>query len=284
MSAIIFGIKPNSVIPQPDFKASKSANGGWTASQSYMAKRGAMDNTAIRSLFPSGQLATILDPNLESFFSFLKLVEVSDISNLPGGYVSITISFAGMQPSEGGGGGGNNADGEVSPTFSLRGVARNTPLNEHPKWKALEQEEQIALGKLLSGEYAWGPNPFTETGISATYIPGNPNVFLPVDPIVSDDAVRFAFRISQGITSYEGASLEWSKQWQSTVGIPPAQLEKLGKIDTPPGTPPDASGGRTWMLTSADQVQAGDGDYLFTNQLNFTLSEQGGWDEFLQDD
>jgi hypothetical protein len=38
------------------------------------------------------------------------------------------------------------------------------------------------------------------------------------------------------------------------------------------------------MLTSADQVQAGDGDYLFTNQINFTLSEQGGWDDFLQDD
>lgn len=284
MSAIIFGVKPNSIIPQPDFKASKSANGGWTASQSYMAKRGAMDNTAIRSLFPSGQLATILDPNLESFFSFLKLVEVSDISNLPGGYVSITISFAGMQPSAGGGGGGENANGEVSPTFSLRGVARTKSLNEHWKWKALEEEEQIALGKLLSGEYAWGPDPFSETGGNATYIPGDPINILPTDPIISENAIQFASRIAKGITSYEGSSFEWSKQWQSTVGIQPAQLNKLGMIANPPGTPPDASGGRTWMLTSADQAQAGDGDYLFTNQLNFTLSEQGGWDEFLQDD
>jgi hypothetical protein len=250
-----------------------------------MTKRGALDNPAIRALFPSGARATELDPNLETFFSFLRLVEVSDISNLPGGFVSITASFAGMQPSSGGGGGGGvNENGDVSPTFSLRGVARNTPLNEHTKWKQLDESEQIALGKLLTGEYGWGPDPFTEFGTNATYIPGNPNTFLPTDPIISDNAVRFALRISQGITSYEGASLEWSKQWQSTVGIPPARLEKLGKIDTPPGTPPDASGGRNWMLTSADQVQAGDGDYLFTNQINFTLSEPGGWDTFLQDD
>jgi hypothetical protein len=284
MSAIIFGIKPNSIIPQPDFKSAKSANGGWTASQSYMTKRGALDNPAIRALFPSGERATVLDPNLESFFSFLKLVEISDISNLPGGFVSITVLFAGMQPSSGGGEGAVNSAGEVAPTYSLRGVARNNPLSEHWKWKQLEEPERVALGKILSGEYAWGPDPFSESETNATYIPGNPNTILPVDPITSDDGIRFALRISQGVTSYEAASFEWSKQWQSTVGIQDAQLEKLGKIDTPPGNPPTITGNRNWMLTSADQVQAGDGDYLFTNQVNYTLSEPGGWDTFLQDD
>jgi hypothetical protein len=249
-----------------------------------MTKRGALDNPAIRALFPSGARATELDPNLESFFSFLRLVEVSDISNLPGGFVSITVSFAGMQPSSVGGEGAVNSAGEVAPTYSLRGVARTKSFNEHWKWKELEEEEQIALGKLLTGEYGWGPDPFSETGSNATYIPGEIIKFLPTDPIVSDNAIQFASRIAKGITSYEGSSFEWSKQWQSTVGIQAAQLNKLGKIANPPGSPPDASGGRNWMLTSADQVQEGDGDYLFTNQINFTLSEQGGWDDFLQDD
>jgi hypothetical protein len=283
MSAIIFGIKPNGIIPQPDFKSSKSANGGWTASQSYMTKRGALDNPAIRALFPSGARATELDPNLESFFSFLRLVEVSDISNLPGGFVSITVSFAGMQPSSVGGEGSVNASGEVAPTYSLRGVARTKSFNEHWKWKELSEEEQIALGKLLTGEYKWGPDPEIPEDGYYTYWE-DPKFPLEPDPIVSDNAIQFASRIAKGITSYEGSSFEWSKQWQSTVGIQAAQLNKLGKIATPPGSPPDASGGRNWMLTSADQVQAGDGEYLFTNQINFTLSEQGGWDDFLQND
>jgi hypothetical protein len=283
MSAIIFGIKPNGIIPQPDFKSSKSANGGWTASQSYMTKRGALDNPAIRALFPSGARATELDPNLETFFSFLRLVEVSDISNLPGGFVSITASFAGMQPSSVGGEGSVNASGEVAPTYSLRGVARTKSFNEHWKWKELSEEEQIALGKLLTGEWKWGPDPDDLPGGNYTYF-DDPRLPVEPDPITSENALKFASRIAKGITSYEGSSFEWSKQWQSTVGIQAAQLNKLGKIATPPGSPPDASGGRNWMLTSADQVQAGDGDYLFTNQINFTLSEQGGWDEFLQDD
>jgi len=282
MSAIIFGIKPNGIIPQPDFKSAKSANGGWTASQSYMTKRGALDNPAIRALFPSGARATDLDPNLENFFSFLRLVEISDISNLPGGFVSIAVSFAGMQPSSGGGGdGGVNENGEVAPTYSLRGVARNTSITNHWKFRQLDANEQNALGKLLSGEYAWGPDPFSEVGGNATYIPGNLNVYLPTDPIISDDAKQFADFIASGITSYESASFEWSKQWQSTVAIPSEKLAKLGKIETPEGTPPTFEGDREWLLTSADQVQTGDGNFLFTNQLNYTLSEIGGWDDFI---
>lgn len=280
MSAIIFGVKPNAVLPGPDFRASKSANGGWTASQSYTTKRGAMDNASIRNLFPSGVRATELDPNLEVFFDFLKLVNVDDISNLPGGLVSITVNFAGMQ--------GNtseiNTDGNTSPTFALRGTTRPAPLYDHPKWKALDEGERIALGKILTGEWAWGPDPFASGGGNYTYIPGETAVAVSPDPIVSADAIQFAVRISEGRAYYEGSSFEWSKQWQSNKGIQSAQLNKMGKIATPPGSPPSASGSRNWMLVSADQVQNGDGDYLYTNQVNFLLSEPGGWDDFLQDD
>jgi hypothetical protein len=58
----------------------------------------------------------------------------------------------------------------------------------------------------------------------------------------------------------------------------------MGKIDSAPGNPPEPGGGRNWMLVSADQVQNGDGDYLYTNQVNYLLSEPGGFDIFLQDD
>lgn len=281
MSAIIFGVKPNSVLPAPDFRASKSANGGWTASQSYTTKRGALDNAAIRALFPSGARAVDLDPNLEKFFTFLRLVNVDDISNLPGGFVSITCNFAGMQ---GGETGTVNPEGNLGPTYSLRGTTRSAPLYEHPKWKELEDAERIALGKLLTGEWGWGPDPFDSDGANYTYVPGDPNSAVEPDPITSENGIQFAKRISEGKTYYEGSSFEWSKQWQSNIGIQSAQLNKMGKIANPPGSPPSPGGGRDWMLVSADQVQNGDGDFLYTNQVNFLLSEPGGWDSFLQDD
>jgi len=281
MSAVIFGIKPNSIIPQPDFKARKDPNSGWTASQSYQMKRGALDNPAIRNMFPSGARATELDTNLESFFVFLRLVNVEDISNLPGGFVSIAVNFAGIQGAEGA---TVNEDGTIAPTFSLRGTARTAMLPEHPKWKALDPAERTALGKILTGEWAWGPDPFASGGANYTYVPGDPNAAVNPDPIISENALAFARRISEGITSYEGSSFEWSKMWQSNLGIQESQLNKLGKITAPPGSPPNASGGRNWLLVTADQVQNGDGDYLYTNAVNFLLSEPGGWDSFLQDD
>ena len=245
-------------------------------------KRGALDNPAIRNLFPSGARATALDVNLESFFVFLRLVNVENISNLPGGFVSITVNFAGLQGSENGS--TVNAAGLIAPTFSLRGTARTAPLSDHTKWKALDIAERTALGKLLTGEWAWGPDPFASGSANYTYVPGNPSAAVVPDPIVSANALEFAQRISEGVTSYEGSSFEWSKQWQSNIGIQEAQLNKMGKITAPPGLPPDASGGRDWLLVSADQVQNGDGEYLFSNQVNFLLSEPGGWDSFLQDD
>lgn len=284
MSAIIFGIKPNSIIPQPDFRASKSANSGWTGSQSYQMKRGALDNPAIRNLFPSGARATELDLNLESFFSFLRLVNVEDISNLPGGFVSISVNFAGIEGS--GSGSTVNADGQIAPTFSLRGTARTVPLNEHPKWKALDIKERNSLGQLLKGDWSYVEDPTVPGVYQLAVFTGEESYSVrpSADQLTSDDAKAFAQRIAEGVSSYEGSAFEWSKQWQSNLGIQEAQLNKMGKITAPPGNPPNATGARDWMLVSADQIQNGDGDYLYTNQVNFLLSEPGGWDSFLQDD
>jgi hypothetical protein len=283
MSAVIFGVPLNGIIPQPDFSASKSANGGWTASASYKMKRGAMDNATIRGLFPSGAKATDLDPNLESFFSFLKLVNVDDISNLEGGFVSIRINFAGLQ---GGESATVNADGSLNATFHLRGTARTAPLTDHPKWKSLDIKERHSLGKLLTGEWSYVEDPTSLGTYQIGVFTGEEaySVRPPADQLTTDDAKAFAQRIAEGITSYEGSSFEWSKMWQSNIGIQAAQLNRMGKIDSAPGNPPEPGGGRNWMLVSADQVQNGDGDYLYTNQVNYLLSEPGGFDIFLQDD
>jgi len=284
MSAIIFGTKPNQILPQPDFSASKSANGGWEGSQSYLMKRGDMDNAAIRALFPAKKRATELDPNLESFFKFLKLSSIDNISNLPGGFTSIRVNFAGFQSAAGDFGTEDAPESEV-PTYSRRGVTKSAPLNEHPKWKELEEIEQIALGKLLTGEYGWGQNPFSASTSNATYAKGSGEElfkFLPTDPITSANGIEFATRIAKGVSTYEYGSYTWTKRWQSTLDMTASQLNSLSQITTPPGNPTTPTGGRDWMLISADTEQTGDSNTLYTHEITFLLSERGGHDEFLQ--
>lgn len=283
MSAIIFGTKTNQILPQPDFSASKSSNGGWTASQSFIMKRGDMDNTAIRALFPAKKRATELDTNLESFFKFLKLSSIDNISNLPGGFTSVRVNYAGFQSNVGDFGTEDATEEEV-PTYSRRGAIRQEPLYNHPKWIALEENEKIALGKLLTGEWKWGFDPEIPSDGNYTYV-DDPK--LPVggsveaNPIKSENAIKFAELISQGQSTYDRAGFTWTKRWQSTLDMTGAQLASLGKITNPPGNPTTPTGTRDWIMVSADTEQTGDENTLYTHEITFDLSEEGGHNSFL---
>lgn len=283
MSAIIFGTKPNQILPQPDFSAAKSANGGWTGSQSYLMKRGDMDNAAIRSLFPAKKRATDLDPNLESFFKFLKLSSIDNISNLPGGFTSIRVNFAGFQSAAGDFGTEDAEELEI-PTYSRRGITKSAPLNEHPKWKALDDPTKETLGRMLAGELIYLTSNGDGLG-DGLYFSGENGGRAPSDIQIystSGDSYEFAKRITQGRNTYEVGSFTWTKRWQSTKDMTAAQLNSLSRITDPPGNPTTPTGGRDWMLVSADTEQTGDSNTLYTHEITFLLSERGGHDEFLQ--
>jgi hypothetical protein len=57
-----------------------------------------------------------------------------------------------------------------------------------------------------------------------------------------------------------------------------SQLNLLSKVATPRGNPPNVSGDRNWLLTSASQEQRGE---LYQTTIEWTLSEREGWDSFL---
>ncbi len=100
------------------------------------------------------------------------------------------------------------------------------------------------------------------------------------DQLTAADAKAFAARIQQGQTTYQKSVYTWQESTEGEDQLIAAQLNKLGLIATPRGTPPTPTGTRDWMLTGVSQSQTGE---LYRTNLEWTLSEEGGHDDFLYD-
>jgi len=293
MSAIIHGIVAGTIYPQSDFNASQNEHGGWSGSQSFIIKKGGLDLPAIRNLFPAGKRATDLDPNCDAFYHFLRLISISNVSTVEGGYTKITAEFVGFYTSE-----YTVEDGEAVavtfPTYSLRGTLSEEPFQNNPKWKALSRKERNSLGKLATGEWSYIEDPFS----AGTYVlavrtgegsAGDDmySVRPSGDQLASANAIEFAIRLSEGVSTYKLGSYEWIKRWEGEAGMTDAQLNSLSRIVEPPGNPPTPNGGRDWMMTGANQEQSGsdatgEAGFHYQNEISFLLSDRGGHDSFLQ--
>jgi hypothetical protein len=291
MSAIVYS-QPNKAYPQPDFEARRDTdNAQWTGSQTFRIRKGTLAQITSSGFFAQGRQATLLDPALDSIWSFLR-IRSADVQNSVGGWQDVIVHYGGIPSTDGNGNPVDDAS-EHQVTFSMRGVTGDIPLQDHPKWKELDADERNALGKIASGEYGYGPNVFDDspspgfaTYKAGSYEPGEGLSFLITpDPISSDNAVQFARLIAEGVTTYKGAGFTWSKRWNSTEPITNAQLNRLGKtVAAPPGPPPQPAGDRDWLLTYANIEQQGeiDANPTYVNELVFELSEEGKWNEFLQ--
>ena len=65
MSVTLFGTETNGILPQGDFSANQNENAGWTASQSFLVKKGDLDR-AIADYSKAIQL----DPNYADAYAF----------------------------------------------------------------------------------------------------------------------------------------------------------------------------------------------------------------------
>lgn len=279
MSATIKGLGLFDVFPQPGFTATLSENGGWTARHTFAIRRTAWANASVRNQFAKGVSATALDSGLAAFWAFLKVVSV-EVTSDEGDFTMVSVELSGAQ------GATYGEDGlgeEAEPTYRLSGQLQDAPLSIHPKWAALSEIEKNGLGLLIRGLAEYDPpsfkvgqfDPETETFNAIKDSEGN--------EIVMDaaDAKEFATRIARGETTYLRPVITWTESAQGQDGLTNAQLNKLGNIAVPRGTPPEAAGTRDWMLTSAFQEQRGE---LITTDLEWTLSEKGGHDSFLYDE
>ena len=258
MAATILGLDSTSVRPQPAFRCQQSENGGWTASHTIIVTRAGFDTAGI-----------------PTFFSFLKITDVS-VTAEEGDLITLEVNAAGSAAGQYESGDGTGLDTQSLPTYELRGQLSDASFSNHRKWLELGDSDKMLLGILLSGGFEYKPS----TGKLVTITEDN-NFRNFDEQLSSDDAKSFAKLIQQGQTSYERSQYTWTETTEGLDQLTAPQLNKLGLISTPRGTPPEAGGTRNWKLISATQSQQGE---LYRTTLEWQLSDDGGHNTFLYAD
>jgi hypothetical protein len=270
----IQGLGFSDVRPQPGFTATQGDTGGWTGRHTFIIRRTAWANASIRSQFAKGVSITELDTGLSSFWGFMKVV-TTEVTSEEGDLTTVTVSIAGGGASQFGDEGEDTLSDAAEPVYQLRGQLQDAPFSMHPRWQALTEEQQTALGHLINGVLVFDETSgkISKINSGATDSADFFDPFLPYDAIVTDDCLEFAKLISKGESTYLRPVFTWTESTQGSSSLTSSQLNLLGNIATPRGNPPTPSGTRDWMLTSAFQEERGE---LFVTDLEWTLSEKGG--------
>jgi hypothetical protein len=183
-------------------------------------------------------------------------------------FFSVTATGSGTNQFEEG-----DLGADALPTYNLTGQLVDVPFSMHPKFKALGALDRTLLGGLLDGVYYYGIDDETlyDANITDSFVEA-------ASQFTAADAKSFAALIQQGQTTYQKSVYTWQESTEGDDQLTAAQLNKLGQIATPRGSPPTPTGTRDWMLTSVNQSQMGE---LYRTNLEWTLSEEGGHNSFL---
>lgn len=268
----IFGLYGGDIRPQPDLRLTRNENGGVTASQSYYVRTDSID----ASTFAKGRGIKEVDPDVDPAYYFLSVVSF-DIVDEEGGVSLVRVNYSGSAFASY----GEEGLGELAePTYRLDFTLVDKPISEHPKFLALDLQERISLGAVMSGEFIVVKDG-ESVKLALAKLDDGDIVDVPEDQqIESADAKEFALRIAMGRDTYEAPTFTWTETVQGTDGLSASQLNKVGKITTPRGDPPTPND-RNWRLMGGSQEERGK---LKMATLEWALSEDGGHDEFLYGD
>ena len=268
-------------VPQPDFKAQQSKEGGWTATQSFQILRSSIDLETFQDQFRIGRPIEDLSPEIEGFWRFLGLASIPTVEHQEGDYSMIGVKFAGFTgPSSQ----GTEDDPEVAdepeptPSYTLRGSLTERNILQHPKILALAAPRDRRILQLCeSGKYVYDPD--QDKICTHPEDPEGNETFRPIQiQPTAGDAWDFAIKIAAGEHTYLFPTFIWRKTWDGVAGIAAADIDNLGLVDIPEGDFPVLEGNRDWMLVNATQDQEG---LKFRNTLEWELSDRGGWDALL---
>jgi hypothetical protein len=275
--ATTFGISTTQLYRQPGLTIGINDKGQLEGSGEYIIAKEQV-NSILSKVYP-GAFATTIDDNIPTWAGSLR-VESHDILIDEGGLATLSIQF--IAPS------GSQYDSTSpdttsnDPAYRLEGRLSEKSLTEHEKFKALEEDQQVALKELISGNIIWARDAFTP-GDFALYYPrkedGSQTTFYIT---LAGDSISFANLIAGGITTYVSPTITWTETAEGSSPMTSAQLNKLGKVSNPRGNPPEPSGVRNWMLTGAGQEQRGVASgAIYQTTVEWTLSEKDGWNDFL---
>jgi hypothetical protein len=262
-------LQDGKIYPKKNLTLHQDDKGGIRATADYQMTTRSFNP----SHFSPGAPIRALDP--ESPVAFLT-VSSSTSSEEEGGITLIRCDFTGSATAT-----YDNEEKPVKATYTLDCHLVEVSLAEHPKFKELPAEERNSLGRQMSGDLVLIPDIFDGGEQLATKgEDGTFGIVPTAQRLVSADAFEFARRINEGRTTYLRPSFVWTETAQGNKGLSPSNLNKIGKITTPRGNPPNPGSGRNWMLTSVTQDQKGK---LYQTRMEWTLSEKGGHDDFLYD-
>ena len=278
MSGKIYLNSSTKFIPQKDFAVQQTENGGIEATQTFLCRYTSL-GTADLTPFRRGTRADALWPDVPSIYRGLRVKTAIPNHHEGSGIWEIKVVFTGTLFAFSTSPGSSGAEQTV-PTYSLSGNLEEAPLNEHPKWKELDDDSKFLLGKLITGnahsqfDYTQAGGIDPEDGAWKFVQNGSGTI------TISGDAITFAKMIEAGKTTYKKPSYTWTIREESANGFTSAQLGKLGQIVNPPGGPPTPSGWK-WMLTGPSQEQSGEG--RFFKDTTFLLIEDNEENAFLYD-
>lgn len=272
-------------VPHPDFIATQSKEGGWTATQSFTILRTTLDTETFQSDFRIGAPIKNLYPEIEAFWEFLGLAQIPHFRHVRGNLTILKARFAGFTGPSGEGTDDTDDEPEPVPTYQLRGGMTERDIMLHPKVLALaNRNDRLLLAGIKKGTYMFYDNDdgagfllcaaHTDEQAHVTWrpLPGGAR-----NQPTAGDALVFANLIDDGVHTYKFPSFTWEKTWDGTTAINPNEIDNLGFLDVPDGDFPFPGGideARDWLLVNATQEQDG---LKFRNSLEWELSDRGGW-------
>lgn len=252
MSAQVYGLQSNRLVPGKDFRASTDATGKTTGSMTFTIRRG--DYRFVSDLLIKGTLLSALYPQCDPYFSPM-VVDFSEYAEneTANGMDVIRVNFIGYFE--------NSAEyADRQKVYDLTTSLGETPTIRHPKFLLLDQSTNSPANgmiRLYHGTARWEE---TSSGI------------LIVDSFTGDEIVE--------ITG--GEEMEWfdcifrrdNKTWKTPTseytetqtnlgGLTTAEVADMGKIDIPPNspaTPPNMD----WMLTGSSETRSSDNPITWT--------------------
>lgn len=253
MSATIKGIANNKIIANPNFRATKDGTGKWTATQSYNIKRGDYGNVADN--FRKGERIVGIYPDVQSYFATL-LIEDHEYQENPSGIDTVTVSFVGFQA-------GDEGQSERETVYEYNVDIAERPIIEHPKF--------IELFGITKFDASAIVRCYNETARCENLEASSPRIIdnfsMEELTIITDpEAIKwFDMIFRRGVRTYLEPVPEYTETKTDQGGLSNSKLADLGKIDSPPKSPPTPSG-KVWFLSGASETRSSDNPVTYTRK------------------
>jgi hypothetical protein len=253
MSATIIGIANNKIIANPNFRAKKDGTGKWTATQSYQIKRG--DYGSVAEYFQKGVTIPNIYPDVQDYFAPL-IIEDHEYQENPGGIDTINVSFVGWQE-------GTEGQTERETVYEYSADIAERPIVEHPKFiKMAKSTPYSAAAIVRCYEGAARAENVEAQSPSIIHNFSGIRIVTLTDP---EPIKWFDMICKRGVKTFLEPTPEYTETKTDRGGLSNSKVANLGKIDSPPNSPPTPSG-KVWILSGASETRSSDNPITYTRK------------------